>query len=111
MIRRPPRSTLFPYTTLFRSARTRDVTEMLVDAELSLGRLELTVTYHDPCHLAHAQGIRREPHQLLRPIPGLSLAGPAERGLCCGSPGAYSLPQPVVAPELIGLTLAPNAQS
>src|SRR5256885_10744643 len=26
MIRRPPRSTLFPYTTLFRSARDREVT-------------------------------------------------------------------------------------
>src|SRR5258707_2814207 len=25
MIRRPPRSTLFPYTTLFRSVRNRDV--------------------------------------------------------------------------------------
>src|SRR3712207_8803812 len=25
MIRRPPRSTLFPYTTLFRSARVRDL--------------------------------------------------------------------------------------
>src|SRR3712207_1748338 len=27
MIRRPPRSTLFPYTTLFRSKITRDITE------------------------------------------------------------------------------------
>src|SRR5689334_24651172 len=27
MIRRPPTSTLFPYTTLFRSARLKDVTE------------------------------------------------------------------------------------
>src|SRR5256885_10377799 len=27
MIRRPPRSTLFPYTTLFRSARRRDGNE------------------------------------------------------------------------------------
>src|SRR3989442_7672533 len=26
MIRRPPRSTLFPYTTLFRSGRDRDLT-------------------------------------------------------------------------------------
>src|SRR5690348_18147247 len=25
MIRRPPRSTLFPYTTLFRSTRTREI--------------------------------------------------------------------------------------
>src|SRR2546425_4861163 len=28
MIRRPPRSTLFPYTTLFRSARRRPMTEL-----------------------------------------------------------------------------------
>src|SRR5947209_12631682 len=30
MIRRPPRSTLFPYTTLFRSAAVADVAEPLV---------------------------------------------------------------------------------
>src|SRR2546422_6925319 len=29
MIRRPPRSTLFPYTTLFRSHSQRDVPELL----------------------------------------------------------------------------------
>src|SRR3712207_7857934 len=29
MIRRPPRSTLFPYTTLFRSAAVRDAAELL----------------------------------------------------------------------------------
>src|SRR5256886_15216896 len=28
MIRRPPRSTLFPYTTLFRSRRSRQATEV-----------------------------------------------------------------------------------
>src|SRR3712207_8610779 len=32
MIRRPPRSTLFPYTTLFRSARALDLGE--IDAQL-----------------------------------------------------------------------------
>src|SRR5258708_8573176 len=31
MIRRPPRSTLFPYTTLFRSLHPRDVQERLRD--------------------------------------------------------------------------------
>src|SRR5690242_20813584 len=30
MIRRPPRSTLFPYTTLFRSARTDSAAEVVV---------------------------------------------------------------------------------
>src|SRR2546428_3655143 len=35
MIRRPPRSTLFPYTTLFRSVSTEEVREMhlILDAE------------------------------------------------------------------------------
>src|SRR3712207_7888286 len=30
MIRRPPRSTLFPYTTLFRSQNTRRITKILI---------------------------------------------------------------------------------
>src|SRR2546429_3321901 len=30
MIRRPPRSTLFPYTTLFRSVRAADLTKQLL---------------------------------------------------------------------------------
>src|SRR2546422_5444794 len=37
MIRRPPRSTLFPYTTLFRSLRLAAVEER-IDAELALRR-------------------------------------------------------------------------
>src|SRR3712207_7163897 len=41
MIRRPPRSTLFPYTTLFRSAVTRN------EAELDLRQSHLRVTRRD----------------------------------------------------------------
>src|SRR3989449_11499334 len=41
MIRRPPRSTLFPYTTLFRSQLVRDALQLAVDlgerAALQLG--------------------------------------------------------------------------
>src|SRR2546427_12781911 len=36
MIRRPPRSTLFPYTTLFRSKRAIDVIEIHVSATREL---------------------------------------------------------------------------
>src|SRR2546426_8695512 len=47
MIRRPPRSTLFPYTTLFRSPAQR------VDLELPLGlvsdELEKLIRYLEPC--------------------------------------------------------------
>src|SRR3712207_8153778 len=40
MIRRPPRSTLFPYTTLFRSADP--------ELELRLGRAAQRLVQHDP---------------------------------------------------------------
>src|SRR2546429_9600815 len=36
MIRRPPRSTLFPYTTLFRSFHIREVTDDLTDRRRQL---------------------------------------------------------------------------
>src|SRR5260370_23921755 len=36
MIRRPPRSTLFPYTTLFRSRRLQNVDQPLVRAHFKL---------------------------------------------------------------------------
>ena len=50
-------------------------------------RVELKVAYHDACHLAHAQGVREPPRELLRAIPGLELVEPAEWELCCGSAG------------------------
>src|SRR5256885_12885415 len=53
MIRRPPRSTLFPYTTLFRSKRffSPQLAELIVNGEtddpLKTHRCELTVVYLD----------------------------------------------------------------
>jgi glycolate oxidase iron-sulfur subunit len=58
------------------------------------------VAYHDACHLAHAQGVRAEPRELLRGIPELELLEPAEWELCCGSAGIYNLLQPEAAAEL-----------
>jgi glycolate oxidase iron-sulfur subunit len=80
---------------------TRDITEILVDADLPLGPLDVTVTYHDACHLAHGQRIRREPRELLRRIPGLRLVELAESDLCCGSAGVYNLVHPDVADQLL----------
>src|SRR2546427_6146794 len=39
MIRRPPRSTLFPYTTLFRSDVWRDTITFAGDAQLAVARI------------------------------------------------------------------------
>jgi glycolate oxidase iron-sulfur subunit len=85
------------------SERVRDVTELLgsIEARAPRGAVNMRVAYHDACHLAHAQGIRREPRELLRSIPGLELLEVAtERELCCGSAGIYNLVQPEAAAEL-----------
>jgi glycolate dehydrogenase iron-sulfur subunit len=84
------------------SAKVRDVHEFLAEHEPRAERrpLELTVAYHDACHLAHAQGVRRPPRDLLRSIPGLELVEPAEWELCCGSAGIYNVMQPEAAEQL-----------
>jgi glycolate oxidase iron-sulfur subunit len=58
------------------------------------------VAYHDACHLAHAQGVRRQPRDLLRSIPGIELLPIAEGEICCGSAGVYNLLEPQPAAEL-----------
>jgi glycolate oxidase iron-sulfur subunit len=83
------------------SARTRDVSELLADADLPLGALDVVATYHDACHLAHGQRIRREPRALLGRIPGLRLVELAESELCCGSAGIYNLLEPEMADRLL----------
>jgi glycolate oxidase iron-sulfur subunit len=84
------------------SARTRDLTEFLAELGPRAVRhpLPITVAYHDACHLSHAQGIRKQPRDLLRGIPGLELREVGEAEICCGSAGTYNLLQPVAAAEL-----------
>ena len=87
------------------AARVRDVTELLVDGDLPLAPLPLTVTYHDACHLAHGQKVRAEPRALLRRIPGLTLVELRDSDLCCGSAGIYNVLQPEMSDRLLDLKL------
>jgi glycolate oxidase iron-sulfur subunit len=85
------------------AGRVRDISEVLasVPARAPRGPVPLRVVYHDACHLAHAQGVRDEPRELLRAIPGLELLEVgAEPEICCGSAGVYNLLQPDAAAEL-----------
>ncbi len=60
----------------------------------------LRLAYHDACHLAHAQGVRREPRRLLESIPNLTLVEIPDGETCCGSAGTYNLEQPEIARTL-----------
>jgi glycolate oxidase iron-sulfur subunit len=84
------------------AAKVRDATEVLAEAGPRAERrpLPMRVAYHDACHLAHAQGVREPPRELLRQVPGLELIEPAEWEICCGSAGVYNLLEPEPAGEL-----------
>jgi glycolate oxidase iron-sulfur subunit len=84
------------------AAKVKDVFEFLAEVEPRAARrpLAMRVAYHDACHLAHAQGIRRQPRELLRGIPELELLEPDEWELCCGSAGVYNMLMPEAAAEL-----------
>jgi len=85
------------------SARVSDVCELLASVEprAPRGALALRVAYHDACHLAHAQGVRRQPRALLQTIPELELIEVRiEPDVCCGSAGIYNLVAPEAAAAL-----------
>ncbi|MBE3583375.1 MAG: (Fe-S)-binding protein [Limnochordaceae bacterium] len=87
------------------AARVRDASEYLVDElHVQAGPYRLarpaTVTYHDPCHLARSQGVRRQPRELLQRIPGVTFVEMAEADRCCGGAGIYFLEHPQLSDRI-----------
>ena len=84
------------------SAKVRDVNEYL--AELGMRepkhRIEARVTYQDPCHLAHAQGVRAAPRQLLKQV-GATLVESPRPDTCCGSAGVYNVAQNEISMKIL----------
>ena len=85
------------------ASRVRDVSEYMqtIVGDETFGDLAIRVTYQDPCHLAHAQGIRAQPRALLSKVRGLELVEMADADVCCGSAGYYNLAQPEYADRLL----------
>lgn len=75
------------------SGKVREVSRLLVEEgfEEPPGTLEETVTYHDPCHLGRGMGVRAQPRQILRSIPGLEFRELPEADWCCGGAGSYNV--------------------
>jgi glycolate oxidase iron-sulfur subunit len=91
------------------ASRVRDATEFLADLGVRVpgtpGPVR-RVAYHDPCHLAHAQGVRRAPRDVLAAIPGIVLVPMDDEDLCCGSAGHYNVMQPAMARTLVARKVA-----
>jgi len=85
------------------ASRARDALSLL--AELGLPPpsrvIDATIAIHDPCHLAHGQGVRAEVRLLLATIPGVRLVELGESDTCCGSAGTYNLTERALATRLL----------
>ncbi len=84
------------------SARCRDITAFLDDVGMSATPAPFPhrVAYDAPCHLCHAQKVRRAPSDLLRQVPDLELVQHPDSENCCGSAGIYNILQPELAGEI-----------
>ena len=89
------------------SRKVRDLTEWL--AEFPIPNCQSSnlnsfaqspVTYHDACHLAHAQRIEKAPRELVRAVAGGAFVELPESNVCCGSAGSYNLTEPEMAERL-----------
>jgi glycolate oxidase iron-sulfur subunit len=77
----------------FRS-KIKDISEFLAEQGLrteGLKPIKKAVTYHEPCHLCHAQNISKQPRDLIKAIPGIDYRELNEASWCCGSAATFSL--------------------
>jgi glycolate oxidase iron-sulfur subunit len=78
--------------------RVKDVSEVLAAVGLRRGALPgVRVAYDPPCHLLHAQGIARQPLDVLDAIDGIEHVAHEEAELCCGSAGSFTFSQPEIS--------------
>lgn len=86
------------------SAKVKDLSEFLVaSGQLSAFSLQPgigKVTFHDACHLAHAQRITHPPRLLVKAVAGANFVELPESDVCCGSAGSYNLTEPAMAERL-----------
>lgn len=77
------------------SSKVKDMMEFFAEQKPELkfileSESELT-TYHDACHLAHAQKIAAQPREVIKSIPGIKYTELEEASWCCGSAGIYNV--------------------
>ena len=93
-------STLMEYPRWLEDERAERFSSMVMDIHAylarhtnykkGLGKVDGSVTWHDPCHLSRGQGIMDEPREILQSIPGLDFIEMKKPCYCCGFGGEVS---------------------
>jgi len=79
--------------------RVKDISEFLVDVlKLPSSAYQPAsevkgkkVTWHDPCHLVRHLGIKDQPRQIIKSIPGVEYVEMPNADRCCGMAGTFSI--------------------
>ena len=82
------------------SGKVMDLTEYLHRVGYRPGqRTDVTFTFHDPCHLARGQGIRRQPRDLLEAAG--RFVDMKDADVCCGGAGSFHMDHPEVSARIL----------
>ena len=79
-----------------------DISEFLVDKldYTKMNDVDMTVTWHDPCHLGRSQKIKDQPREIIENIPGVRFREMKYPCQCCGAGGGIKSGKPEIALEL-----------
>jgi glycolate oxidase iron-sulfur subunit len=85
------------------AAKVVDVMELLAKKPLAPmpGSVSEAVSYHAACHLYHVQKVQKQPLDLLKQVPGLTLIPLTNAEACCGSAGIYNIEHAELSREIL----------
>lgn len=89
------------------ASRVQDICEfILANYELLEPKLDRdlpveTVTYHSPCHLRNAQGVKTEVIQLLEKLPHVNYVQSKDFDTCCGGGGTFFYDFPDISHQIV----------
>lgn len=91
------------------AAKIKDVSEVILElgfnSDMCRPLNDAVVTYDEPCHLRHGQGIKKPPYQILKMIPGIKFVKLKESDWCCGSAGTYWMKEKDAAGRILNRKL------
>lgn len=75
--------------------KTYDFAQFLVDVigldKSKLGKVDTTVTYHEPCHIGRGMNAGKQQVEIISSIPGVEYKPLKQPNRCCGGAGSFSL--------------------
>jgi len=78
---------------------------LIQSGRLGLKKLDLTVTFHDPCDLGRGAGVYDAPRDIIRSVPGIrfvELSKKRENCNCCGGGGNLEMIDPKLSADIAG---------